>query len=83
MLSETVDTAAHLMSDQWKAFVSIDEAFAAHDTVRHSNREYARGPIHANSTEGFSDSVRRTVAGVLHHISPQHADLCFTEIGFR
>jgi hypothetical protein len=34
VLSETVDTGAHLMSDQWKAFVSIGEAFAAHDTVR-------------------------------------------------
>jgi hypothetical protein len=31
VLSETVDTGAHLMSDQWKAFVSIGEAFAAHD----------------------------------------------------
>jgi len=27
--------------------------------------------------------VRRTIAGVFHHISPQHADLCFHEIGFR
>ena len=83
VLSETVDTGAHLMSDQWKAFVSIGEAFAAHDTVRHSSREYARGPVHANSAEGFNDRVRRTVAGVFHHISPEHADLYFTEIGFR
>jgi hypothetical protein len=32
------------------------------------------------------DSVqerRRTIAGVFHHISPQHADLYFHEIGFR
>jgi hypothetical protein len=63
--------------------VSIGEAFAAHDTVRHSSREYARGPVHANSAEGFNDRVRRTVAGVFHHISPEHADFYFTEIGFR
>jgi hypothetical protein len=25
----------------------------------------------------------RTVAGVFHHISPQHGDLYFTETGFR
>jgi hypothetical protein len=83
VLSETVDTGAHLMSDQWKAFVSIGESFAAHDTVCHSSREYARGPVHANSAEGFNDRVRRAVAGVFHHISPEHADLYFTEIGFR
>jgi hypothetical protein len=78
-----VDATAHLMSDQWKAFLSIGEAFAAHDTVRHSSREYARGSAHANSAEGFNDRVRRTVAGVFHHISPELADLYFTEIGFR
>jgi hypothetical protein len=27
--------------------------------------------------------VQRTVAGVFHHISPEHADLYFHEIGFR
>jgi hypothetical protein len=30
MLREAVDTGAHLMSDQWKAFVSIGQAFARH-----------------------------------------------------
>lgn len=83
VLSEHVDVNTHLMSDEWKAFVSIGEAFAAHDTVRHSDREYARGFVHANSVEGFNDRVRRTVAGVFHHISPHHADLHFNEVGFR
>jgi ISXO2-like transposase domain len=59
------------------------KAFAAHDTVRHSDREYARGFAHANSVEGFNDRVRRTIAGVVHHISPRHADLYFNEAGFR
>jgi hypothetical protein len=27
--------------------------------------------------------VQRTVAGVFHHVSPEHADLYFHEIGFR
>jgi hypothetical protein len=83
VLSENVDTMAHLMSDEWKSFVSIGQAFAAHETVRHSDREYARGSVHANSAEGFNDRGRRTVADVFHHISPRHADLHFNEIGFR
>ena len=83
VLGENVDVAAHLMSDEWKSFVSVGEAFAAHDTVRHSDREYARGLVHANSVEGFNDRVRRTVAGVFHPVSPRHADLCFNEAGFR
>jgi hypothetical protein len=82
-LSEAVDPSAHLMSDEWKAFVSIGTAFAAHDTVHHKAREYARGPVHINSAEGFNDRIRRTVSGVFHHISPHLADLYFNEIGFR
>jgi hypothetical protein len=38
---------------------------------------------HANSAEGFNDRVRRTIAGVFHHISPEHADFYFHEVGFR
>ena len=45
--------------------------------------EYARGFVHANSAESFNDRVRRTIAGVFHHISPEHADLYFNEVSFR
>jgi transposase-like protein len=83
VLTEAVDPTAHLMSDEWKAFVSLGSAFAAHDTVHHKAREYARGPVHINSAEGFNDRIRRTVSGVFHHISPHLADLYFNEIGFR
>lgn len=83
VLNEHVDPSAHLMSDEWKSFMSVGECFAAHDTVRHCEREYARGPVHANSVEGFNDRIRRTVAGVFHHISPHLANLYFNEIGFR
>jgi hypothetical protein len=83
VLTESVNPGAHLMSDEWKAFVSIGAAFAAHDTVHHKAREYVRGPVHINSAEGFNDRVRRTVSGVFHHISPHHADLYLNEIGFR
>jgi hypothetical protein len=38
-------------------------SLAAHDTIRHSGREYARGFVHANSVEGFNDAVRHTIAG--------------------
>jgi transposase-like protein len=39
VLSEHVDVTTDLMSDEGKAFVSVGEAFSAHDTVRHSERE--------------------------------------------
>ncbi|GEC35752.1 hypothetical protein ABIA24_006657 [Sinorhizobium fredii] len=72
-----------LMSDEAKAFMAIGENYAKRDTVKHSSREYFRDAVHVNSVEGFNSRVRRTIAGVFHHISPQHADLYFHEIGER
>jgi hypothetical protein len=83
VLEKEVAPTAHLMSDEWKAFVAVGQNFAAHETVQHGRREYVRGSVHANSVEGFNLRVQRTVAGVFHHISPEHADLYFHEIGFR
>ena len=50
---------------------------------RPSSGKYVREAVHVNSVEGLNSRVRRTIAGVFHHISPQHADLYFHEIGFR
>ncbi|TNM60130.1 IS1595 family transposase [Aliirhizobium smilacinae] len=78
-----VELHAHLMSDEAKAFVAMGECFAAHETVNHSNGEYVRDSVHVNSAEGFNARVRRTIAGVFHHISPELANLYFHEMGFR
>ena len=83
VIETQVGSDTHLMSDEAKAFIAIGESFAGHETVKHASGEYARDSVHVNSTEGFNSRVRRTIAGVFHHISPQHADLYFHEIGFR
>jgi len=78
-----IEPHTHLISDEAKAFMAVGESFATHETVNHSSREYVRDAVHVNSVEGFNARVRRTIAGVFHHISPEHADLYFHEIGFR
>lgn len=83
VIEAQIESRAHLMSDEWKAFMAIGESFAKHETVKHSSGEYVCDAVHVNSVEGFNARVRRTIAGVFHHISPQHAGLYFHEIGFR
>lgn len=78
-----IEPHACLLSDEATAFIALGENYAKHDTVKHSSREYVWDAVHVNSVEGFNYRVRRTIAGVFHHISPQHADLYFHEIGFR
>ena len=82
LLGDTVDGAAHLDSDRWKAFVPASQALVADATAGHSDREYARGPVHAKSVDSFNNCVRRTATGAFHHASPQHADLHLNDIGF-
>lgn len=82
-LTKAVDPEAHLMSDGHKSFGEAGERFAKHDTVTHSELEFARGIVHVNHTEGLNDRIRRTVAGVFHHVSRKHAQNYLDEIGFR
>ncbi len=72
----------HLMTDAWTSFAAIGESFAAHHTARHSDRAYVRGIVHVNSAEGFNSRVRRTIAGVFHHISPRMLICISTKSGF-
>ncbi len=69
MLEAAVDSDAHLISDEWKAFVAIESTFSAYDTVHHSQREYVHDSVHANSAAGFNDCIRHMIADVFHHIS--------------
>ncbi len=82
VLEKDVERTAHLISDEWKSFMALGYNFVSHDTVRHSKQEYVRSDVHANSAEA---SIRECGAPsrVFHHISPEHADLYFHEIGFR
>ncbi len=82
-IAPQVELQTHLMSDEAKAFMAMGESFATHETVNHSRREYVRDAVRVNSVEGFNARVRRTIAGVFHHIIPELADLYFHEIGFR
>ncbi|MGR6431037.1 transposase [Rhizobium sp. PAMB 3174] len=82
-IANQVARGFHLTSAEAKAFMAIGESFAVRETVNHSSREYVRGPMHVNSVEALNARVRRTIAGVFHHIRPELADLYFHEMGFR
>lgn len=60
VIEAQIESGAHLMSDEWKAFMAIGESFAKHETVKHSSGEYVRDAVHVNSVEGLNSRVRRT-----------------------
>lgn len=82
-LSTVVAASAHLMTDQHGAFAVVGREHVQHDSVNHGQMEYVRGVVHVNSAEGFNDRIRRTVAGVYHHISQKHVERYLHEVAFR
>lgn len=82
-INAMADQNAHIMSDKSPAIARAAEDQIAHDSVNHSDMEFVRGIVHSNSAEGYNDRVRRTVVGVFHHISPDHAQRYFDEVSWR
>lgn len=82
-IETVVAPTASLMTDQHASFAVVGRGFAEHESVNHSQRQYVRGDVHVNGAEGFNDRLRRTVAGVFHHISRKHRERYLDEVAFR
>jgi hypothetical protein len=42
------------MSDELQAYRVIGQDFATHETVRHGQKEFARGQVHNNTAESYN-----------------------------
>src|SRR5260370_1037824 len=66
------DTKSALMTDQWRAYLSIGRKFASHETVNHKAEEYARKTkdgrvVSTNTVEGFFSIFKRGMHGIYQH----------------
>lgn len=71
------------MSDEHSAYQIIGRNFAAHDSVRHGQKEFVRGLIHSNTAESFHAMLERAKQGVYHWMSKQHLPLYTAEAAFH
>lgn len=78
-----VAPTAHVMTDEQKGYRGLSKEFAAHSTVNHSAKEYARGDVTINSVESFFSLLKRGVVGTFHHVSKQHLHRYVDEFVFR
>lgn len=82
-VESVVAPSAHLMSDEHTAYRVIGRAFAAHDSVKHGQREFARGGVYSNTAESFHATLERAKQGVYHYMSPDHLPLYTAEAAFH
>ena len=84
-IEQNVDLAnSKLHTDEATLYVGIGRAFGkGHESVNHSDGEYARGEVHSNTVESFNGLFKRSILGAWHHISREHMPRYLDEQCFR
>jgi transposase-like protein len=74
---------SRLHTDESKLYPAIGTQFAAHETVKHSAKEYVRDDIHTNSAEGYFSIFKRGMRGIYQHCKEKHLHRYLSEYDFR
>lgn len=83
LLVANIDPEATIMTDESALYRGVSKDFAAHKTVNHSKKEYARGKVSTNTVEGFFSIFKRGMVGTYQHCGEQHLKRYLAEFDFR
>jgi transposase-like protein len=72
-----------LHTDESRLYTTLGKEFAAHETVNHRAKEYARGNVHTNTIEGYFSIFKRGMKGVYQHCHEKHLHRYLAEFDFR
>lgn len=83
IVNENVHRETRLHTDESRIYTKVGTNFAAHETVNHSIKEYARGDVTTNSVEGYFSIFKRGMRGVYQHCKEKHLHRYLAEYDFR
>jgi transposase-like protein len=83
IVSENIHHETRLHTDESRLYTKIGADFAAHETINHSAKEYARGDVTTNSVEGYFSIFKRGMKGVYQHCGEKHLHRYLAEFDFR
>jgi transposase-like protein len=83
ILEANVQKSATIMTDESRPYPKAARGFAAHKTVNHKFKEYARGDVTTNTVEGFFSILKRGIIGTFHQVSAKHLPLYLAEFDHR
>jgi transposase-like protein len=72
IVNENVHRETRLHTDESRLYTKVGANFAAHETVNHGAKEYARGDVTTNSVEGYFSIFKRGMKGVYQHCDEKH-----------
>jgi len=83
IVSENIDHESKLFTDESRLYSTVGENFAAHETVKHSAKEYVRGEVHSNTIESYFSIFKRGMRGTYQHCAEKHLHRYLAEFDFR
>ncbi|SDR55103.1 Transposase [Rhizobiales bacterium GAS113] len=83
VLSENIIEESTLNTDEAHHYKKPGERFFGHESVNHSDGEYARGETTTNTVEGFFSIFKRGMTGVYQHCGDNHLQAYLHEFDFR
>jgi len=87
IVTENIARESRLHTDESRLYFNAADHFAAHKTVKHTAKEYARREdgenIHCNSAEGYFSIFKRGMKGIYQHCDEKHLHRYLSEFDFR
>lgn len=83
IVNANVHRETRLQTDESRLYTKVGANFAAHETVNHGAKEYARGDVTTNSVEGYFSIFKRGMKGVYQHCGEKHLHRYLAEYDFR
>lgn len=83
IVTDNLAREATLYTDESRLYLTAQTHVAKHESVHHASKEYARGPVHTNTVEGFFSIFKRGMRGVYQHCSEKHLHRYLAEFDFR
>jgi transposase-like protein len=83
ILRENASRKSRLMTDEANQYKEVGREYASHESVNHSQEDWARGDAHTNSVEGFYSIFKRGMKGIYQHCSEKHLHRYLAEFDFR
>lgn len=83
IVRDNIAKESRLHTDESKLYHGVGKEFAAHETVNHGAKEYARGDVTTNTIEGCFSIFKRGMRGVYQHCAEKHLHRYLAEYDFR
>jgi transposase-like protein len=83
LLRKHLSPSAHLITDESPVYGGFAAHFASHESVRHKDKDWARGDRHTNTIEGYFSIFKRGMVGVYQHCGDRHLHRYLAEFDFR